>query len=216
MLNPHAFAFMTADQFVRRGALMPSVPAVYLVLIRDGDRLLEVSGYFAHHSEVPFQIDGFYHLYTGASRAWVGRMAAHIAGSAEESTLRRTLLSLERINDSIWLSGVGLSGRDKQEARLTNWLLENALLAVSPRDNPWLAEAEILRAEPSPLNIQQRLDHGFSRLLLRVRAQASPIISNPDFSGRAVLAPHQLRGSRHAESRMKPAFHARAQSLEAF
>jgi hypothetical protein len=175
MLDLNRFVFMPARQFVRCAHRLPSVPAVYLVLLRDGIRLLQVSGYFLHHPQVPLTQGDYCHVYTGASRRWVTRVMDHLGGT---TNLGETLLSMERILGSIRQSGIGTWPRNGESTCLSNWLLENAMIGVSPNPDPFAYETRILREEPSPLNLVERMSSTYAQQLMVVRQGSSALLSS--------------------------------------
>lgn len=171
------FHIFSAAELIARRRDLPQSPAVYLFLVRDGDVILETSGYFDHESKLPRRVDAHYHLYTGASATWGARVESHLVRDAWASTLRRTLVSLEQRFSSI--TSVGLGGVDGSEEGLSSWLAAHARIAVAECSDPFDQERAILRSEPSPLNIDGRRLHAYSQVLQRARNAAFPKTPRP-------------------------------------
>src|SRR5690349_12542164 len=168
----HIFTFSPADALVGQLATMPAAAGTYIVLIRAGDRLLELAGYFDHHERLPYQRRGFYHLYTGCGRIWSRRVKHHLTGSFGSSNLRWTLHALDAAAEVILRSGVTPWCHSDVQERITRWLLTNALVGVCECENPWMLEKALLEGEPSPLNIDQRRSDPFAQRIIAARADA--------------------------------------------
>jgi GIY-YIG catalytic domain-containing protein len=123
-----------------------------------------------------------------SKRTLVNRLADHLTGNAEGSTLRKTLGCLLSEPLGIHLTRVG-SGRrhtftNVGEQILDSWLDENALVAWVEHSAPWELEAEIIRVVPLPLNIDANEHHPFYTQLRSIRrdamkcANSRPVVSN--------------------------------------
>jgi hypothetical protein len=126
--------------------------------------------------------DGFTLLYVGispgrnaSSQNLRNRIRYHFRGNAEGSTLRLTLgcllepvlgTSLRRVG-----SGKRLTFGGEGEARLTEWMADNARVCWVQTVNARELEAELIRTLALPLNLDQNA-HEFCAMLRRVRRDA--------------------------------------------
>ena len=94
MIPTEIFQFHRARDLATCLTDLPERYGTYLVLIRGADRLLEMAGYFEHHDLLPYQRQGYWHLYTGAGFEWGRRVRHHLAGDSVKSNLRCTLEAL--------------------------------------------------------------------------------------------------------------------------
>lgn len=102
------------------------------------------------------------------------RIRYHFTGNAEGSTLRLTLGCL--LADELGLELRRLGGRRLTfaagEARLSEWLAENARVCWVVCGEPWLVEEEAIAALWLPLNLDQNARHLFHSVLTAMRAEA--------------------------------------------
>jgi hypothetical protein len=175
-LPAHIFQFHRARDLATWLEDLPKQFGTYLVLIRGGDRLLEMAGYFVYHERLPYQRWGYSHLYTGSGYEWGRRVRHHLAGNNYNSNLRCTLEALEQVTSAISRSGATPWTGDGDD-RMTRWLLTNALIGICECRDPKTLEKAILESTPSPLNIDQRKWDPFGKHLLEVRAEARRIKS---------------------------------------
>jgi hypothetical protein len=172
MLPAQIFQFHHANDLAGWIKDLPDKRGTYIVLIRGGDRLLELAGYFKYHDRLPYQRSGYFLLYTGCALEWGTRVRRHLTGNAFNSNLRCTLGSLEACCQAISRSGIGPWDGDDPDQRLTHWLRRNAVIGISECREPLTLEKAILETEPSPLNIDQRKWDSFGRRLIEIRAEA--------------------------------------------
>jgi GIY-YIG catalytic domain-containing protein len=104
------------------------------------------------------------------------RIRYHFRGNAAGSTLRRTLgVLLERTSGHA-LRRVGSGERHTLttagETWLNDWLAAHALVCWREHPAPWELEAELMRTQSFPLNIQGNEHHAFYPTLRRIRAEA--------------------------------------------
>jgi len=140
--------------------------------------MLELAGYFDHHDRLPYRRGAYFHLYTGASRAWGTRVRHHLAGTSLNSNFRGTLEALEQVTGAISRSGIGPWAGSEPDERLTGWLLRNAVIGVVECHDPRTLEKALLEGTPCALNIDQRRWCPFAQRLLDIRAQALALRRN--------------------------------------
>lgn len=179
MLPDHLFRFCPAQRLVMQ-LDRPFTSGTYLVLIRAGDRLLELAGYFRYHDRVPYQCGGFYHLYTGCGGRGAARVKHHLLGTFGSSNLRWTLHALELTGGMISRSGIGPWDHPDLQQRITFWLIQNVLIGICECRDAFLLEKAILAAEPSPLNLDQRRWDPFAQQIISARARTSAGLSRKD------------------------------------
>jgi hypothetical protein len=103
------------------------------------------------------------------------RVRYHYSGNAEGSTLRLTLGCLLATELGIELRRVGGGKRmtfSTGEARLSEWMEENAKVVWQVCDEPWKLEEELISTLDLPLNLDQNRRHGFHPELSRIRSAA--------------------------------------------
>lgn len=104
------------------------------------------------------------------------RIRYHYSGNAEGSTLRKTLGVLLASDLGVELRRVG-SGKRRTflvagEAKLSDWMAENALVSWVPHREPWFLEEELIASLDLPLNLQGNSRNRFHSELSRLRAAA--------------------------------------------
>jgi hypothetical protein len=104
------------------------------------------------------------------------RIINHYGGSAEGSTLRKTLGVLLSDELGIELRRVG-SGRRRTfgrhgEALLTDWMADNALVSWVVLHEPWLFEKDLIDTLDLPLNLSGNKHNAFHTDLTGRRAEA--------------------------------------------
>jgi hypothetical protein len=157
---------------------VPKRPGVYIWFFRSVPPIVPISECIEHH--------GGHLLYAGISPATNrnpqsrqtlrSRIRYHFRGNAAGSTLRRTLGILLEPISGYALRRVG-SGERYTLARagedwLSDWLAAHALVCWRQHATPWELEAELMRTQSLPLNIQGNMQHAFYATLRRVRAEA--------------------------------------------
>jgi hypothetical protein len=81
MLAAHFFQFQKDCDLATWLDELPRRCGTYLVLIRGGDRLLELAGYFAHQIRLPYRRGDYHHMYAGAGYEWGTRVRRHLTGT---------------------------------------------------------------------------------------------------------------------------------------
>lgn len=126
--------------------------------------------------------DGLTLLYAGiapsgpASKSTLRkRTRIHYGGNASRSTLRRSLGCLLENELGIQLrfnpSGRVTFGKEG-EARLSEWMAENAFVVWMEHDEPWVLEPELIQNVSLPLNIEHNERHRFPPVLAALRKEA--------------------------------------------
>ncbi|MFD4569071.1 GIY-YIG nuclease family protein [Streptomyces sp. NPDC058467] len=100
------------------------------------------------------------------------RVRYHYRGNAAGSTLRLTLgclfgLELRRVG-----SGTRLTFGKAGEAKLGQWMADNAQVCWLEHDAPWTMESELISQLDLPLNLDQNRRNGFHDRLKELRAKA--------------------------------------------
>lgn len=163
------FGFWRANDLVRdMGPIHDDASGVYAFFLRDGERLLEASGYFALGGKPPASIDGHLHLYTGLTYGLGRRLKNHLTGETRTSTLRKSLLAIDRYCSKPDQIVIGCKD-DFNEGPLSEWLEDNALIAVQFAHDPVPIEQTLLGATASPLNIAMRRESSYARRLIALR-----------------------------------------------
>jgi hypothetical protein len=104
-----------------------------------------------------------------------GRIRYHYRGNAEGSTLRLTLGCLLSDQLGIQLRRAGSGKRmtfGPGEAKLSEWMAENALVAFYLCESPWDVEAGLISTVCLPLNLDQNRNHAFHSTLAALRRAA--------------------------------------------
>jgi len=125
------------------------------------------------------KIDGCALLYLGiapsseASRATLrGRIRQHLKGNASGSTLRLSLGCVLSDNLNLRLQPTGHTGRltfADGESELSRWMEGSAFVVWNECPQPWIHEAELIRALRPPLNLDHNEQHPFCNQLRVLR-----------------------------------------------
>ena len=126
------------------------------------------------------------------------RIRYHVHGNAYGSTLRLTLGCLLAERLGIELRRVGRGKRRtfaEGEAKLSEWMGENARVCWIETSQPWLLEAKLIASVCLPLNLDQNRSHAFPTTLSGIRREAKRRAGSPG-SQRAILL--DFEGARSA------------------
>lgn len=157
---------------------VPQRPGVYLFFLRGGTALLQATSYFEFGRRDPISLDGMTHVYTGAARFLRDRLRQHAGSDTENSSIRKTLLSIESKFGAISNSGTPLC-HVKGHLTLTSWLCENAAIAIENHSRPFARERVILNKYASPFNIAHRREDPYARALSAWRCAVFPKNADP-------------------------------------
>lgn len=158
-------------EVIKNPELLPEGGGIYAILIKDGARLLEASGYFDLEDATPWEWHQFDHLYTGETQSLRTRLRRHLEGDIRVSTLRKTLIALERTFRAVTYVG-GKFARDQHpELALDDWMQDQVVIGFKECWMPIDAERDLLRRSPSPLNISGRRSRPYSKRLMNARSQ---------------------------------------------
>ena len=149
---------------------LPEKPGVYMFFVRGGNKILSATAYFDLGGRRPLTFRRRQHLYTGAALDLRRRLRQHMK-LIELSSLRRSLLAVERQRKAISLSGTPQCAVNG-ELSLTAWLCSNALVGIETVDEPFDRERQLLSECASPLNLTLRRQEPFARSLLAMRRAA--------------------------------------------
>jgi hypothetical protein len=166
------------EEVLSRPSPVPRSPGVYAWYFRGLDSV-SMSGLSAH---------GYRLLYIGispsapptngkppSSQSLQNRIRYHFCGNAEGSTLRLTLGCILADALGIELRRVGSGKRmtfSTGEARLSEWMNQNARVAWHLCEQPWKLEEQLIAGVDLPLNLDQNRRHGFHPELSQVRREA--------------------------------------------
>jgi GIY-YIG catalytic domain len=100
------------------------------------------------------------------------RIRYHLRGNAEGSTLRLTLGCLLGIELRRVGSGQRRTFTATGEAKLSEWMAENAAVCWTETSEPWPLESHLISAVPLPLNLDQNRNHPFHTTLSALRRDA--------------------------------------------
>jgi hypothetical protein len=157
---------------------VPKVPGVYVWYFRSVPTKVPIFDCIRRY--------GGHLLYVGISPATKrnprsrqtlrSRIRYHFRGNAEGSTLRRTLgVLLENTSGHALRrvgSGVRVTLTAAGEAWLNDWLAAHALVCWREHPAPWELEAQLMRTQSFPLNLQGNDHHVFYPTLRRARSDA--------------------------------------------
>lgn len=104
----------------------------------------------------------------------------HVKGNARSSTLRRSLGCL--LSEQLGIKFEGNDNRRKpftqeSEKKLTEWMLQNALVVWTLHDEPWKLEEEFINKLSPPLNLVHNRHHAFYTVLKAIRSNGLTIHS---------------------------------------
>lgn len=146
-------------------------PAVYLVFLEGGARILASARYRATDNRPRLQFDGMVHVYTGAAENVRSRLIQHFRRDSRGSSLRKTLLAIEHATKAISSSGTPRCAVS-DEPSLSEWLFRNCLVAIAHSSEPFVLEREIVKSYDSPLNITHQRRNPYAKQLMCWRKTA--------------------------------------------
>ena len=169
---------LTRAEILARSDLIPQSRGAYAWFFRSPPPGVPTDGCYVR--------DGLTLLYVGISpknersrQHLRKRVAHHLKGNAEGSTLRLTLGTLLAPISDYPLRRVGSGKRmtftHQGEQWLDAWLDENALVCWTEHPEPWLLEHELLATYSLPLNIQDNRSHPFCASLSEARRTAKDL-----------------------------------------
>lgn len=178
LIAPHHL--LSREQIFSQPSPVPKAPGVYAWYFREIPLLTPIAGCV--------EPSGHTLLYVGISPSappsngkppsrqslW-HRIRYHYRGNAEGSTLRLTLGCLLTDQLGIELRRVGSGKRmtfGPGEAKLSEWMAENARVAFCFCERPWELEAELISSVCLPLNLDQNRNHAFHSTLTSLRRAA--------------------------------------------
>ncbi len=163
------FKWMPASSFASKAPDIPNTPGVYLLLIRNGEAIVDEVGYRSLGGAAVWSRAGWAHLYTGCSSTLRVRIKRHLHSDARQSTFRQTLLALNDYSDALNAIGVPFDLERPSEVVLTEWLKNHCLIGFAEVADETQAEGEFLRRTASPLNIVGRSRSPFASRLVAIR-----------------------------------------------
>ena len=128
-----------------------------------------------------FARDGFTLLYLGISPSsktssanLVKRIRSqHMNGNAAGSTLRFSLASI--LGESMNMPLIKKGSRiflGENEAKLNEWLNENARVTFVECEEPWLYESSLIKQLDLPMNLEHNKQHLFYATMKKIRSDA--------------------------------------------
>ncbi len=190
MLHAEAnhFSLIPASSLGASSAQLPNDPGVYLIFILAGIRLLRATSFFDTTAQVPPSAGAYMLLYVGAASTSIrDRVKAHFATGSERSSLRLTLFAIEHARRAISASRTPFCRVVGPES-LSAWLFANALIVALPCAKPLERERWLIEEYGSPLNINWRQQHMFSRLLMEWREAVSLRSRMTDMGNRSLYS----------------------------
>jgi hypothetical protein len=167
--NEKNFKLIRAEMLASFSATAPDTSGVYMFFLYGGLRLLTATSYFDTDSRIPPFVCGHTLMYVGAAGTSIHeRLMAHFTPDGSRSSLRTTLLAIEHARHAISKSQTPFC-RILGPRSLTDWLIANTLVAAIPCSQPFERERELIERYVSPLNINWRMQHVYSRLLMEWR-----------------------------------------------
>jgi hypothetical protein len=165
----------TRAEIVARPCPVPASPGVYAWFFRDLFPGMEPADRLTR--------DGFTLLYVGISPSSPQskstlrvRLNVHCGRDAYWSTLRRSVgsLTLDELSlTPLWTAGRKRPTFGEGEARLSEWLDENARVAWHEHAAPWDEERELIRELDLPLNLRENERDPFYARLRAARSSLS-------------------------------------------
>ena len=145
---------------------IPAKPGVYGCWFDVAPPLVDASGCETR--------DGRYLLYVGTSGNLARRMGNHFVGTAEGSTLRKSLgcLLADELGIRLWRQGRSLTFADG-EAVLSDWMRRHVSIAWVSIDNRFALETDLIGTADLPLNLEGNETHPFYPILRAIRLEAS-------------------------------------------
>lgn len=149
-------------------------PGCYIMVLLDHENDVNAA-LLAHAAEVPV-FAAWPLLYVGATGDNLRtRLKSHLGLETRNSSLRQSAGLL--LKDTLGLRIHPIPGKRyfcfKDEAILTNWLLDNTLVGVCPCDDPFLVEDQFLAAQPGLFNISGCAPTPITHRLRALRDHAS-------------------------------------------
>lgn len=100
----------------------------------------------------------------------------HMNGNAAGSTLRFSLASI--LGDTLNMPLIKKGSRiflGENEAKLNEWLDENARVAFIVCEQPWLYESSLIKELDLPMNIEHNKQHPFYTSMKKIRSDARKV-----------------------------------------
>jgi hypothetical protein len=167
MLSPRANSTLIPGE--KLPALLPNQPGAYLIFLAGGLRLLRATSYFDTDSRIPPTVGDYTLCYVGAASASIrDRVKSHLGYHIGPSSLRMTLFAIENARRAISSSRTPFC-RIIGPRSLSEWLVANALVVPLPCRNPFERERQLIEEHSVPFNINFRMQHLYSRLLMEWR-----------------------------------------------
>lgn len=180
--------YYSRSEVLRRPCPVPRSPGVYGWWFRHTPGVIDTARCEKRDDDLTL-------LYTGISpsrpptngkspstQSLFHRIRYHYTGNAEGSTLRKTLGILLTEELGIQLRRVGSGTRrtfgPAGEAKLSQWMAENALVSWIVDDEPWVLEENLIATLDVPLNLQGNAHNLFYPTLKSLRAEAEAIARN--------------------------------------
>lgn len=158
------FKFVDAQSFLAKPSEMPSEGGVYAIFLRDGSKMLDLAGFAAADGPPLWSKDGVVHVYTGESYDLRTRLLQHLTGV---SHLHDRFLALQFAGA---LPGAPKVSTDPDEAyrALNEWLASQVVIGYRSCGYVRDAEAAILKATASPLNLARCAKTPFRAALMEM------------------------------------------------
>jgi len=168
---------------------LPNDPGVYLIFILAGIRLLRATSFFDTTAQVPPSAGAYMLLYVGAAQHQHPRQGEGALCDRQRAFLSPADTVCDRTRAARDF-GVPLppSCRVVGPESLSAWLFANALIVALPCAKPLERERWLIEEYGSPLNINWRQQHMFSRLLMEWREAVSLRSRMTDMGNRSLYS----------------------------
>lgn len=166
-LREEGFKLVAARDLIDAPQQVKNRMGVYLVFIKGADKIFQRAG-LPDAGDVSYWSVGDYHqLYVGEGVSVRSRAMYHLHGDVSNSAVREFLLSLQFARGVIWRATTEC--RESAEARLDEWLLENAAIAFKNCAFAGDVERDLIRQFPSPFNVRHNARTPLLSALIDIR-----------------------------------------------
>lgn len=167
-LREEGFKLIPARELIDSPEQVKNRMGVYLVFVKGADEILRRAGLPGMSDLSHWSVDGYQHLYVGEGVSVRSRAMYHLLGDVSNSAVREFLLSLQFTKGVLW-SATTTESREMAEARLDEWLSENAAIAFKLCGFAGDVERDLIRHLPSPFNVRHNTRTPLLSALIDIR-----------------------------------------------
>jgi hypothetical protein len=171
------FRVLSAREFLRAPEQVRDTMGVYMILLSRAGEILSRAGLRDIAGLAAWTVSGHQHVYTGESIGVRSRVLTHLVGTVRDSAVREILLALQFSNAALW--SYENENLEDLEAKLTDWLSVNAMVAFRACNYVRDVERDLISRMPSPFNTKDNRKNTLAphfkalRLGLRSHLQAT-------------------------------------------